>query len=90
MSLKLKNEEAEMGKEGLKETNKEGEKIQMNMSFIRASGYRGLSTEDWADEVVESSLVLAARVPAAEPGVGASQAQEQQPSPGSVCSKLPH
>lgn len=77
----------------LKQTNEQGEEgnIQMNkQAAVCVLGQKGLSTDGWADEVMESSLVPAARKPAVEPGVGASQAQERQPSPGSVCSKLPH
>lgn len=72
-----------------KQTNK-GAKEEHKGTRKQFVGQKGLSMDGWADKVMERILVPVAREPAAEPWVGASQAQERKPSPGSVCSKLPH
>lgn len=86
----VQNELAKGGeiKHETKPINKRGKSTneQTSRSFI---GQKGLSMDGWPDEVVEGSPVPAAPAPAKKPGVGASQAQEQQPSLGSACSKLP-
>lgn len=73
--------------------NKGGDREEYNRTnkqVVWVIGQTGLSMDGWPDEVMERSRGAAAREPAAKPRVGVSQAEEQQPSPGSVRFKLPH